>query len=722
MTNKKKIFKLIIFYFCFFNLFTVNISYADNQTVDYYNSQAKSFYEQNKYTDSILTYKKSLREQYANHQALVGIINSYLARATYFYNKKQDLQSSANDLRSALFYLKYYSDITFSKNIDRAIDDTQLNLSEVLELQKINLSSQNRFNIAKNLRQKGEFAASAVEFLYALQGNISQDLEYEASLNLGDIMSIFENYSQSAFFYDRAFNLNQNDPKLALKLARSYEKSNQFDKAQQYYNTALSKNIESNDVLDSLYRIYSSKYNSDPKNVENCISFGAICQKLNYNDKALNLYKKAQDLDPKNQIAKLNLATLYQLQKNYDSAIKIYDDILNKNSNNVRARLYKAQCLNALNKYNEALAEYKLVLVNDPDNKEAKLEYFELMKSKMPSDKFISYLQEQVVKNPNDELFNYNLAFELHRLGNINEAIPFYKKTIELNSTNQDAYINLASIYREIGQMDEALNVMNKAKVKFANNPDIDKYYKEFQDGQKDELLNQAMMAFEANKFQDALSIYQKIQPASFDSISGMGSTYYALGNLKEALNYYKKAFSLKPNDSDINYLLALTYSDLEDINNAAVYAKKAMELNPQNNDAKELYDYISKSQDDRTLKNIISLYDNKQYTTAISRLNQYLNSGKATTSKKSSLAYYYRGLCYEALNNQSLAIKDYQMTIKLDPNVNIAYYSLAVGYDSLKQYKNALTYYRLYLSKEKNQNEFTGYSKTRIEELKNYG
>ena len=63
----------------------------------------------------------------------------------------------------------------------------------------------------------------------------------------------------------------------------------------------------------------------------------------------------------------------------------------------------------------------------------------------------------------------------------------------------------------------------------------------------------------------------------------------------------------------------------------------------------------------------------------------------------------------------------DYQNTLKYDSNFELAYYSLGVDYDNLKNYKEAYNNYNKYLKSTKEQNEYTEFVNKRIEELKKY-
>ena len=58
------------------------------------------------YSGAITEFKSALRINYLDNSARIGLINAYLARATYYANQDKNYDKAANDFRSALFYLK----------------------------------------------------------------------------------------------------------------------------------------------------------------------------------------------------------------------------------------------------------------------------------------------------------------------------------------------------------------------------------------------------------------------------------------------------------------------------------------------------------------------------------------------------------------------------------------------------------------------------------------
>ena len=65
---------------------------------------AQSYLEQGQYSSAIVEFRKAMRINYLDNSARIGLINSYLARATYYANQEQSYDKAANDFRSALFY------------------------------------------------------------------------------------------------------------------------------------------------------------------------------------------------------------------------------------------------------------------------------------------------------------------------------------------------------------------------------------------------------------------------------------------------------------------------------------------------------------------------------------------------------------------------------------------------------------------------------------------
>ena len=62
---------------------------------------AQNYLMQNQYSSSIVEFRKALRINFLDNSARIGLINAYLARATYYANQDKNYEKAANDFRSA---------------------------------------------------------------------------------------------------------------------------------------------------------------------------------------------------------------------------------------------------------------------------------------------------------------------------------------------------------------------------------------------------------------------------------------------------------------------------------------------------------------------------------------------------------------------------------------------------------------------------------------------
>ena len=124
---------------------------------------------------------------------------------------------------------------------------------------------------------------------------------------------------------------------------------------------------------------------------------------------------------------------------------------------------------------------------------------------------------------------------------------------------------------------------------------------------------------------------------------------------------------------------------------------------------------YVSQNGSVSILNEGIDLFEKNNFELAMAKFNEVLK--KETTN---AYAYYYRALIYDEQKQPKLAINDYLNVLKYSNESPIANYMLAVDYDGLSNYKDALKYYQQFVSSYTTDDEYLQYAKSRIEELKN--
>ena len=667
---------------------------------------AQNYLMQNQYSSAIVEFRKALRINFLDNSARIGIINSYLARATYYANQEKNYEKAANDFRSALFYLRIFpnKDQTI-QNSAGMITSAAENLNQCLKVISFDTTSGARYKKAEELRAAANFSAAAFEFSKAAE---NEKLSGNANEQIADILKVLGNEPRSADYYKTALEIKPTDGNLRMKYARTLDKLGRYDEAVAQYNEALANAKGDMEILYALERIYLKKLAVTPSDAELNANIGAIKQAQGDFETALSYYGKAEKLNPSNVTTRLNVGTLFQQRKEYQKAIQSYDSVLTLYPNNTQALLYKAQVFKEMGDNKTALELYKKILSIDPNNAGAKAEIGDVMKNTLSPAEYIAFLEKNGSAN---EIYDY--AYKLHQENKTDDAIEAYKAVIEKDSAKADAYVNLAICYAAKNDYNNAVSVLNTAKTKFPANNLVLKTLQSVQNDSTNSKLAAASQSYENKNYQQAIQQYLAITPATEDSTLGIAAAYQAMGDYNSAIEYYKKAEQLNPNNADTPYYIGYLYSEQQNWALAESYLKKAVEKNPQS-EAKQLLAYVIQNGSLSILNEGIDLYEKSNYQNALAKFNEVLRK-EATNA----YAYYYRGLIYDEQKQTKLAISDYQNVLKYSNELPIANYMLAVDYDTLNNYKEAFKYYQQFISSYTTDDEYLKYAKSRLEELK---
>ena len=665
------------------------------------------------FSKAIIEFKKALRDNPNDESSKIQITNAYLARAAYYNNRMMDYKNAANDLRSALFYLKYYSISPIDAQTLDNITITENNLKNVLSAANADITPKGRYNAGKSLRAQGEFAAAVTEFQAA-----QSDAKYrkDSLVALGEIYYILNLNELAITYLERALYDAPYDANTHLKLARVYERTGAMDKAAKEYTQALSSSAENQEILLSLENIWKQKVAATPDDADVHANLGVIYQKRGNLSGALAEYQLAEKLNPSSVMIRLNHSTLYQQKKEYETAIEGYDSILRLYPNHMLAYYYKAQCLRALGMKDAAIQNYKLALNLEPENQGIKNELFDMVKNDMTPAEMLAYLANEVKNNPNNSDMVYEYAYQLHKNKKFDDAITYYKQVIQLDPKNVDTYLNIAAAYKQKSEFDKAKQILTDGKSLFPENTEFQKQLNILVEEETSLLYSKASESFKAGKYQEAINIYSKINTATPESLVGIGASYQAMKNYSAAAENFKKSLDMEPNNADTAYYLALTYSNLQNLAQAKIYIKKSLAIAPNNKNSKELLDFITQSEIAAYLEQADKLYEEKKYTEALVMLGKVL-----AMDPKNASAHYSCGLINDELKKYWPALDSYQKALQYDSSLVIVYYSMAVDYDYLARYKEAVRYFKKYVEAEKSDNEYTQYAKERIKALKQY-
>lgn len=637
-------------------LMPASVAAVSNFT-QYYDA-GQNFLAQGQYSSSIVEFRKALGINYMDNSARIGLINAYLARATYYANQEKKYDKAANDFRSALFYLKIFpvKEQTI-QNSATMISSANENLNQCLKVIGFDKTASSRYKKAEELRAIGNFSAAAFEFLKASE---SEKYAGKALIQIGDLLKILRNEPRSADYYKMALDLEPADSMLRMKYARTLDKLERYDDAVVQYNAALANSKGDMEVLYALERIYIKKLAQTPSDAELHANIGAIKQAQGDFDSALSYYAKAEQINPSNVNTRLNVGTLFQQKKDYLKALKSYDSVLTLYPDNIQANLYKAQLLSLMGNKSESFKLYQKVLSLDPTNTIAKSEIVGVMRDTMSPNEFIAYLTDKASNDKTTQGMLYDYAYKLHKENKIDDAINAYVAVVKVNPANVDAYVNLAICYASKNDYKSAENVLNTAKTKFPTNNLV---LKTLHDVQNDSLATALAMAsknFENKDYKVALQQYMAIKPATEETLLGVAACYQSLEDFDNAIVYYKKAMSVAPKNAEIPYYIGYLYSEQQKWMEAEDFLKRSLLLNPEG-EAKNLLAYVMQNLTSAEYNEAVSLFEKNQFESALTKFNQILK--KETNN---AFVYYYRGLIYDEQKKYKLAYDDYNKFLSI--------------------------------------------------------
>ncbi|OGW55119.1 MAG: hypothetical protein A2Y48_04940 [Nitrospirae bacterium RIFCSPLOW2_12_42_9] len=157
---------------------------------------------------------------------------------------------------------------------------------------------------------------------------------------------------------------------------------------------------------------------------------------------------------------------------------------------------------------------------------------------------------EIVRDNPERFADVYNkLGVIYHRKGISEKAISCLEMALKVNPIYTEAALNLAIVFNDLGQYEEAQKIFNRAVKAVSRTRTIKDPY---------------------------------IEGRLANEHARLGDQYYNLGRLKEAIAEYKKALKLRPKFPDIVNQLGITYKEIGDLEAAIKTFIKAQEINPK--------------------------------------------------------------------------------------------------------------------------------------------
>lgn len=498
------------------------------------------------------------------------------------YERANDLEKAADEYRLALFY-------------DPASDELRRSLAKVnFELYRFD---------------------EAIDLLLAIASPTLDDY-----MLMGRCYNLSGSADQAVKYYKKAAELDSSQAEPWEFLARYYVAQGDIDQADKYYE-----------------RLIKVAPNSDTWRLE----LASVYIKTKNVDRAIKIYQDMIKDDSLNYRAYLGMATISEIQGDTAAADSLYKLIAYDNWDNARVLSIISEGILRLNDLETALDVTRRITEIYPEDYYATRRYGLLLftlEHDQAADSVLTHLTEQI---PDDPIVYYYLGRVAQGEERFARAESLYTKTLALDDTLTQAWVNLAFVRNELGGLEAGMATFDTARVH------CPKYESELNYFNGVFLSRQQM-------FEQASTYYQKVidkNPDDIDALFNMAAAFERSGQFEKAEKAFEKVLKLESNNAMALNYLGYMYADKGvKLKAAEKLVKKALDVSPDNGAYLDSYAWV--------------MYKMGKYKEAL----KYQQKAIETGSEDPVLFDHMGDIC-QALDRHEEARTNWQKALELEPD-----------------------------------------------------
>ena len=357
-----------------------------------------------------------------------------------------------------------------------------------------------------------------------------------------DIYNSAQYIDEAITEYQRAMETYIDSAEIYYKIGRAHYYKGDLDKAINYLDMAISKDVK----FAKAYYLLAETYT----------------KKARFLEATLNAQKAVKYMPFRNSCAHFLLSTLYSV-----SSFRSFKNKFKSFREYVLSLLTLPFDLQALENVARTVSNFKFLPIL--------LKGFYMVHTRSVEDAIGIYIKA-IEKAPGFVPL-YCLLGDIYRsLGRFEDAITEYKMAIWLDSLNVEAYRHLCQAYEELGDYDSAVEIYEKLIQITPNMPDVHSNLANI-------LYIKGDVEGAISHFQTAVTLNPRKQWTSIINQT-LGYVYQESKNdINAAITSYQSAYLLTPEDIDIYVNLGSAFYDKEDYDNALTVYRNALDLDPKN-------------------------------------------------------------------------------------------------------------------------------------------
>ena len=473
------------------------------------------------------------------------------------------------------------------------------------------------------------------------------------------------------------------------------------------------------------------------------IKLGQVLAIQGFFDDALAEYAKAAQHQPYAAQDLYELAVIFNEKGNTDSAIQLYQRTIETEPTHAQSHFALGEIFYTSGNTEAALHHYQQALSVMPSLKDTFYEPLEpYFAGLMTPDQAMPMIQKAMFVLPDDPRSYFYAGMIETDAGNTENAIQHYEKTIEIIEADAqgrslqahieslqvelplgnfiDAYFKLGELHHQQGDIDTAVRYFKRAL--------------ELNPGLADRFIAQGQRAFDEESYQDAiepLNIHLLLFPEDVSGTYLLGQSYEASDDADSAITFYERTLTLDPQRPDVlfkmvhiyrgreayqqavdtlkrliaiapetteaHYLLALSYLSLKQPNDALPAFLETIRLN--SNDVAAHYHAGILFEQKGEIDNAIVHYE-KTITLDTTLIESDIGRSLQTPMqgvKATEVEPFFRlGAIYRQRNDEDNILRVYQPALEIEPEHPEIHHLLAVIFEKRDERENAIRYYEL--------------------------
>ena len=557
----------------------------------YHNERANKYYENEDYQGAIDEWNRVLQ-----------IDTNFAIDYLRFALAEDEIGEYDNAVE---YYSKFIKNNPNSENLDIAYNKR----GYIYEQLERFIDAKNDYKNALKIAPDNEFALSGLNRLEQKMEEVNENIsnvqtESAEDYNvLGNRCYNNGDYSEAIENYNKAIELDTNEPLYYNNRADAYYECKKYQEAVNDWNKVLELNPEyeidysnfnfaknkinncdkkdSDVTIESQARKIVEKYGilmEDAVELLNLGTYEEVCEALDEAEAEYEANEKSKAVNLNNNSPSYydNQANTYYENENYQEAVDNWNKVLELDLDYKIDYFKFAYSAYEIGDYDNALHYYDMSILDEPEQAVAYNNRGLIWQERNQYDKAIKDYSKAIELDENEPLYYNNRADVYYEVGNYQEAVDDWHKVLELDSDYEIDYFDLATAEDEIEDYNNALKHFNYNSNRTR--------YNEQESGHLNEHIEEARNCIRNENFEATISICENILKSDSENEIAyhyLGISYYQLGNYDKALGYYRKAIKLAPNYAKPYCNIGLIKQAQGKIGGAIKYYDKALELDP---------------------------------------------------------------------------------------------------------------------------------------------